>query len=106
MLAKAEAAAAAAQAASGALNAMGAVGATAEGESDRGAATVLHTAQGTALPPDIDEWELSEGGLPEGSTLSGSKALMEEYPEDEASSKKTKKLTIGKGKRGKSKPKA
>jgi hypothetical protein len=31
---------------------------------------------------------------------------MEEYPEDEASSKKTKKLTTGKIKRGKSKPKA
>jgi hypothetical protein len=64
MLAEAEAAAEAAQAASGALNAMGAVGATAECESGRGAATVLQTAQGTALPPDIDEWELSEGGSP------------------------------------------
>ena len=85
---------------------MGAVGATAEGESGRGADTVSQQAQGTALPPDMDEWELSEGGLPEGSALSGSKALMEEYPEDEASSKKTKKPTTGKGKRGKSKPKA
>ena len=85
---------------------MGAVGAAAEGESSRSAASILQTAQGTALPPDMDEWELSEGGLLEGSTLSGSKALMEEYPEDEASSKKTKKPITGKGKRGKSKPKA
>ncbi len=63
-------------------------------------------AQATALPQDLDEWELSEGGLPEGSSLSGSKALMDDYPEDEASSKKTKKTNIGKGKRGKTKPKA
>ena len=105
-LTEAGAAAAAAQAALGAQTAMGATGAIAEGEHGRGAANIFQTAQGTALPPDMDEWELSEGGLPEGSTLSGSKALMEEYPEDEASSKKTKKLTTGEGKRGKSKPKA
>jgi hypothetical protein len=103
---EAEATAATAQAASGAQNAIGATEANAEGEHGRGAATIFQTAQGTALPSDMDEWELSEGGLPEGSTLSGSKALMEEYPEDEASSKKTKKQTTGKGKRGKPKPKA
>jgi hypothetical protein len=106
VLTEAEAAAAAAQVAFGAHNAMGATGANAEGEHGRGAATLFQTAQGTALPSDMDEWELSEGGLPEGSTLSGSKALMEEYPEDEASSKKTKKPTTGKGKKGKPKPKA
>ena len=43
------------------------------------------------------DWELSENGLPEGSTLSGSKALMEDYPEDEANSKKNKKTNTGKG---------
>ncbi len=45
--------------------------------------------------PNQDEidWELSENGLPEGSTLSGSKALLEDYPADEANSKKTKKTT-------------
>ena len=55
------------------------------------------------LPPDTDDWELSEGGLPEGSTLSGNKALMEEYPDDEANSKKTKKTNTGKGKKNKNK---
>ncbi len=55
---------------------------------------------------DSDDWELSDGGLPEGSTLSGSKALMDDYPEDEANSKKTKKTNTGKGKKSKTKPKA
>ena len=38
----------------------------------------------------MDDWELSEGGLPEGSNLSGSKILLDEYPEDEAISNKGK----------------
>jgi hypothetical protein len=54
-------------------------------------------------PLDTEDWELSEGGLPEGSTLSGNKALMEEYPDDEANSKKTKKTNTGKGKKNKNK---
>jgi hypothetical protein len=41
----------------------------------------MQQAQDTDLPQDLNDWELSEGGLPEGSTLSGSKALLEEYPE-------------------------
>jgi hypothetical protein len=53
------------------------------------------------LPLDTEDWELSEGGLPEGSNLSGSKGLMEDYPEDEAISKKTKKTNTGKGKKNK-----
>ena len=52
---------------------------------------------------DTEDWELSEEGLPEGSTLSGSKALMEEYPDDEANSKKVKKPNNGKGKKTKTK---
>ncbi len=80
--------------------------ATAEGESSRGAATILRRAQATALPQDLDDWELSEGGLPEGSTLSGRKALMDDYPEDEANSKQTKKKNTDKGQRSKPKPKA
>ena len=79
-------------------------GKTAEGN-NRGTTTIAQQAQDTELFPDFDDWELSEGGLPEGSTLSGSKALLEEYPEDEANSKKTKKTNTGKGKRGNSKPK-
>jgi hypothetical protein len=51
------------------------------------------------------DWELSENGLPEGSTLSDSKALMEYYPEDESKSKKTKKTNIVKGKKSNSKTK-
>jgi len=50
--------------------------------------------------------ELSEGCLREGSNLSGSKALLEEYPEDEANSKKTKKNNTGKGKKGNPTPRA
>ncbi len=57
-------------------------------------------------PPDLDDWELSEGGLPEGSNLPGGKALLEEYPEDEANSKKTKKTNTGKGTKENPKPKA
>ena len=56
--------------------------------------------QVTDLPHDLNDWELFEGGLPEGSTLSGSKVLLEEYPEDEANSKKTKKTNTSKGKKG------
>jgi hypothetical protein len=46
---------------------------------------------------DEEDWELSENGLPEGSNLLGNKAFMEDYPEDEAHSKKTKKTNTGKG---------
>ncbi len=53
----------------------------------------------------MDDWELSEGGLPEGSTLSGSKALLDDYPEDEANSKKTKKTNTGKARRPDPNPK-
>ena len=53
---------------------------------------------------DHDDWELFEGDLPEGSNLSGNKALLEEYPEDEANSKKTKKTNTGKGLKGNLKP--
>ena len=78
----------------------------AAGGSKRGTATIAQHAQNTDLPPDLDDLELSEGGLLEVSTLSGSKALLEEYPEDEANSKKTKKTNTGKGKKGNPKPKA
>ncbi len=78
-------------------------GKTAEGY-NRGTTTIAQQARDTELP-DLDDWELSDGGLLEGSTLSGSKALLEEYPEDEANSKKTKKTNTGKGKKGNPKPK-
>jgi hypothetical protein len=44
-----------------------------------------------------------EDALPKGSTLSGNMALMDQYPEDEANSKQTKKTNTGKGKKGNSK---
>ena len=59
----------------------------------------MQQAHGTDLPQDLDDWELSEGGLPEGSTLSGSKALLDECPEDEANFKEKKIPTPAKGKR-------
>ena len=52
--------------------------------STSGTHTIAHHALNNDLPPEFDDWELSEGGLPEGSTLSGSKALLDEPPEDEA----------------------
>ena len=39
------------------------------------------------------------------STLLGSKALIDDYPEDEANSKKTKKTNTDKGKKGNTKTK-
>ena len=46
------------------------------------------------------DWKLTdEDALPEGSTLSGSKSLMEQYPEDEADSEKTKKTNTSKEKK-------
>ena len=63
----------------------------------------MHQTKCTDLPHDLDYWELSEGGLPKGSTLSGSKALLVEYPEDEANSKKTIKTNTAKGKKGNTK---
>ena len=65
----------------------------------------MQHAQATIHPHDLDDWELIEDGLPAGSTLSSSKALMDEYPEDEANSKKTKKTSTGKDKKSKPKPK-
>jgi hypothetical protein len=50
---------------------------------------------------DIMDWDLTnEDALLKGSTLSGDKALMEDYPEDETNSKKIKKTNTGKGKNG------
>ena len=49
---------------------------------------------------DIVDWELTdEDALLEGSNLSGNKALVDDYPEDETNSKKTKKTNTGKGKK-------
>jgi hypothetical protein len=48
---------------------------------------------------------LKTASLPEGSNLSGSKALMEDYSEDEANSNKIKKTNSGKVKKNNSKTK-
>ena len=49
---------------------------------------------------DIVDWDLTdEDALSKGSNLSGNKALMEDYPENETNSKKTKKTNTGKGKK-------
>jgi hypothetical protein len=76
------------------------------GGSTGGIPTIAHHAQNTSLPEDHDDWELSEGDLLEGSNLSGNKALLEEYPEDEANSKRYKKNNTGKGKKSDPKTKA
>ncbi len=48
------------------------------------------------------DWELTDAdALLEGSTLSSIKNLVDEYPEDKAISKKTKKTDTGKDKTGK-----
>jgi hypothetical protein len=64
-----------------------------------GNADAIHPAQTEDHNHNEVDWELSENGLPEESTLSGSKAIMDDYPEDEATSKKTKKTNTGKGKK-------
>ena len=58
--------------------------AKAPGGSASGNRTIAQHALKTTLPEDYEEWEISEGDLPEGSNLSGNKALLEDYPEDEA----------------------
>ena len=105
--AKAKAAAAAAAAAAKDKNAKAkeARKAKTAGGSKRGTDTTKKHAHNGDLPHAMDDWELSEGGLPEGSTLSGSKALLDEYPEDEANSKKTKQTNTGKEKKGNPKTK-
>ena len=59
------------------------------GGSTSGIPIIAQQAMNNELPPDHDDWELYEGDLPEGSNLSGNMALPEDYPEDEANSKKT-----------------
>ena len=67
--------------------------------------TIAQQALNTELPQALDDWELYEGDLPEGATLSWSKALMDDYPEDEANSKLTKTTDTGKDKVGNPTPK-
>ena len=50
-------------------------------------------------------WELNVEDLSAGLSLSGSKALLDEYPDDETTSKKTKKPKPGKGTKGNNKSK-
>ncbi len=50
-------------------------------------------------PQDLEDWELSEGELPAGFTLTGNKSMQEKYLEDEITSKPTKKPNTGKGKK-------
>ncbi len=104
--AKAEAAAAVAAAQEKRKKEKGAQKDKATGGNPSDTTTIAQQAQNTKLPQDLDDLELSEGGLPEGSNLSGSKDILKEYPEDEANSKKTKKNNIGKGKKGNPTPRA
>ena len=61
---------------------------------------LLDSAQCEDQKPDVVEWKLTdEDALPEGLTLLGNNTLMDEYPEDEANSKKTKKSNTSKGKK-------
>jgi hypothetical protein len=53
----------------------------------------------------VDYEQTGEDALPDGSTLSGNKARMDEYPEDEAKSKKNKTSNTSNGKKGNSKHK-
>ena len=78
----------------------------AEGGSTSGTQPPEQVALNDDIPPGLDDWELSEGGLPEGSTLSGCKALLDGPPEEEADPKKHKQTNTGKGNRGKPMAKA
>jgi hypothetical protein len=74
-------------------------------QNKKGTATTKQHAQNDVPLQDTEDCELSEGGLPTWSTLAGSKSLLDDYPEDEANSKKAKKTNTGKGKKGHPKPK-
>ncbi len=74
--------AARAKAAARARKAEAALKAPVAGGNTLGANTIMQQTEATNLPLDLDDWELSEGGLRKGSTLSRSKALMDDYPED------------------------
>ena len=50
-------------------------------------------------------WELNEEDLPANVSLPGSKAMLDDYPDDETTSKKTKKPRPGKGTKGNRKSK-
>ena len=67
--AKAEAGAAPAVAQEKGKRGKGAQKDKATGGNPSGTTTIAQHAQNTELPPDLDEWELSEGGLPEGANL-------------------------------------
>ncbi len=54
---------------------------------------------------DGEDWELNADYLPAGTSLPGSKALMDDYPDDETSYKKTKKKKTGKRAKGNNKSK-
>jgi hypothetical protein len=61
----------------------------------------MNPAQDEDQQHDIMNWDITdEDSLSEGSTLSGSKALIVQYPEYEANSKKAKKTNTCKGKKG------
>ena len=68
----------------------------AEGGDTGDTRTTAQHAQAGNLPSELDDWEMSEGGLPEGSTLSGSKALLDGPPVDEADSRGHKRTNTGK----------
>jgi hypothetical protein len=51
------------------------------------------------------DWELNEEDLPAGLSLSGINALLDDYPDDETTSKKTKKPKPSKGAKGNHKSK-
>ena len=75
--------------------------------SEKGHPTTPTGATGTRDPnqeehqqQENEDWDLTdEDALPEGTTLSGSKSLMDPYHEDKANSKKTKKTNTDKGKK-------
>jgi hypothetical protein len=68
-------------------------------EAKRYTADSKNHAHGDDPHQDVVDWELTKDGLPEESTHSGNKALLDEYPENETNSKKTKKTNTGKRKR-------
>jgi hypothetical protein len=68
---------------------------TAVGGNTGNTSTAAQHTQDTIPPNELDDWELSEGGLPAGSTLSGSKALLEDPPGDEADSREHKRTNTG-----------
>ena len=69
-----------------------------------GNATPAHPAQNENQHQDEEDWELFVNGLPEGSNLSGNKALLEITPRMRHTLRRPKRPTLAKGRKAAPRP--